>query len=146
MKYLLDTCIVSELANRNPNPGVIAWLENQRSDDLFISVLTVGELEKGITKLGSGGRVAALRKWLEQDISGSFADRILPVTDEISRQWGRISGRSELGGLKRPVVDSLLAATASVHDLTLVTRNVRDMTGTGVPVFNPFSDHSRPTA
>ena len=140
MKYLLDTCVISELVNRIPNPRVVDWLERQPSDSLYISFVTVGEIEKGIAKRGGDLRAQRLERWLQDKILGEFADRILPVERSVSLEWGRICGEGERIGRMRPAVDALIAATASVHGLTLVTRNVNDMAGMGVPIFNPFAE------
>ena len=139
MKFLLDTCVISELASRHPNAQVISWLKRQNSESLYLSFVTVGEIKKGIAKRGGDARAIALEKWLQTEILGSFADRILPVEKNVSLEWGRICGDAERVGRKRPVVDALIAATALVHGMKLVTRNVDDMAGMGVPIFNPFA-------
>lgn len=138
MKYLLDTCVVSELASLHPNERVLEWLRAQEPDSLFLSVVTVGELEKGIAKRGDDRRARTLEVWLRTTILGSFGDRILPIGCEVALEWGRICGAAERIGRKRPAVDALIAATASVHQLVLVTRNVMDMDGMGVSILNPF--------
>ena len=138
MKYLLDTCVVSELAHRRPNACVVDWLGQQDPESLYLSFVTIGEINKGIAKRGGDARAMALEKWL-QEILGSFADRILPVGKAVSLEWGRICGDAERVGRKRPAVDALIAATALVHGMKLVTRNVDDMVGMGVPIFNPFA-------
>ena len=138
MKFLLDTCVISELASRHPNAQVISWLRRQDPESLYLSFVTVGEIKKGIAKRGGDARAIALEKWLQTEILGSFADRILPVEKNVSLEWGRICGDAERVGRKRPVVDALIAATALVHGMKLVTRNVDDMAGMGVPIFNPF--------
>ena len=139
MKFLLDTCVISELASRHPNAQVISWLKRQNPESLYLSFVTVGEIKKGIAKRGGDARAIALEKWLQTEILGSFADRILPVEKNVSLEWGRICGDAERVGRKRPVVDALIAATALVHGMKLVTRNVDDMAGMGVPIFNPFA-------
>ena len=138
MKYLLDTCVVSELANRRPNENVIGWLGRQDPESLYLSYVTVGEIKKGIAKRGGDDRAIALDKWLQTDILGAFSDRILPVERDVSLEWGRICGEAERMGRRRPAVDALIAATALAHGMELVTRNVDDMVGMGVPIFNPF--------
>jgi predicted nucleic acid-binding protein len=141
MKYLLDMCVICELVNHNPNSQVVEWLSCQNSSELFLSVLTIGEIKKGIAKLGNGIRAKRLERWLE-GIVRSFSDHILLVDREISLEWGRICGDAERIGKKRPSIDSLIAATAIVREMTVVTRNVSDMAGMGVPIFNPFDDAS----
>ena len=141
MNSLLDTCVVSELANRRPNAQVVDWLRRQDPDTLYLSCITIGELRKGIAKLGPVARAAALENWLRTSILGPFASRILPVGREVALEWGRLCGEAERAGRKRPAIDALIAATASVHNLCVVTRNVDDMSGMGVPLFNPFSSN-----
>ena len=139
MKFLLDTCVISELVNRRPSASVISWLGRQDPGSLYLSSVTVGELAKGIAKRGGDARARTLDKWLKSEILGSFADRILPVGKAVSMEWGRICGEAERVGRKRPAVDALIAATALVHGMKLVTRNVDDMAGMGVPILNPFA-------
>ena len=140
MKYLLDTCVLSELVRSRPDAQVIDWLRRQDSESLYISIVTIGEIEKGIVKRVQDERAAVLRKWLHTEILGDFSDRILPVDLRVALEWGRICGEAERIGKKRPAVDALIAATASVNSLKLVTRNISDMTGMGVPVLNPFTE------
>ena len=140
MKYLLDTCVISELVNQHPNARVVEWLKRQDPDSLYLSFVTVGEIKKGIAKRGGDVRALKLEKWLQTTILGTFADRILPVERNVSLEWGRICGEAESIGKKRPAIDALIAATAFVHKMKLVTRNVDDMAGMGVPIFNPFAD------
>ena len=142
MKYLLDTCVISELANPTPNSQVVEWLSRQQSSELYLSVLTIGEIKKGIAKRGDDVRAKRLERWLEE-IVRLFADRILYIDREISLAWGRICGEAERIGKKRPAIDSLIAATAMVRDMTVVTRNVSDMAGMSVPIFNPFDEASQ---
>ena len=121
MNFLLDTCVISELANRRPNAQVISWLRRQEPESLYLSFVTVGEIRKGIAKRGGDTRAIALEKWLQTEILGSFADRILPVEKAVALEWGRICGDAERVGRKRPAVDALIAATALVHGMKLVT-------------------------
>ena len=138
MKYLLDTCVISELVRQRPNARVVEWLQQQDPDSLYISFLTVGEIKKGIEKRGGDARAIKLERWLQTTILGAFANRILPVERGVSLEWGRICGEAERTGRKRPAVDALIAATAFVHKMKLVTRNVDDMADMGVSIFNPF--------
>ena len=138
MKYLLDTCVISELVRQRPNARVVEWLQQQDPDSLYISFLTVGEIKKGIEKRGGDARAIKLERWLQTTILGAFANRILPVERGVSLEWGRICGEAERTGRKRPAVEALIAATAFVHKMKLVTRNVDDMADMGVSIFNPF--------
>lgn len=139
MKFLLDTCVISELVTHRPNAGVIGWLRSQDSNSLYLSFVTIGEIKKGIAKRGGDVRAVKLEKWLQSTILGTFADRLLPVERNVALEWGRICGEAERAGRKRPAIDALIAATASVHRMTLVARNVEDMACMGVPLFNPFT-------
>ncbi len=140
MKYLLDTCVISEMVKQRPDPQVVEWLKLQDPDSLYLSFVTVGEIKKGIAKRGGDARALKLEKWLQTTILGTFADRILPVERNVSLEWGRICGEAERIGRKRPAVDALIAATAFVHKMKLVTRNVDDMAGMGVSILNPFDE------
>jgi hypothetical protein len=137
--FLLDTCVISELVKPRPNEYVVRWADSVDERKLFLSVLTVGELEKGITKLQESPRKASLQEWLEHDLAERFAGRILPVDAAVAVAWGRIQGEAERMGAKLPVIDSLLTATAEIHRLTLATRNIADFDRCGATVFNPWS-------
>lgn len=134
MAWLLDTNVVSELRRRTPTPAVVHWYEGVRADSLYLSVLTVGEIHQGVIRLRPRDprRAAAIAAWLDELLVG-YAEHVLPVTEAVARRWAELNSVRPL-----PVVDSLLAATASVHDLTFVTRNAVDVAGTGVPVLDPF--------
>ncbi len=132
--FLLDTVIVSELRKTKPDAGVVRWTSKQQDDQLFLSVVTLGEIERGIEKRRKGDPefADALLAWLE-DMTRLYADRILPVTPGIARRWGRLSAQlGHDGG------DLLIAATALTHGLTVVTRNTSHFEPTGVDVINPF--------
>jgi toxin FitB len=135
VSFLLDTNIVSEARRRTQNRGFAAWWAGVESSRLYLSALTVGEIERGIEKLrrrGETGRVKDLDGWLE-GVVRQFSDRILPVDVEVAAEWGRHRAARAI-----PSIDGLIAATATAHDLTLVTRNVADMAGTGARLHNPF--------
>lgn len=138
MMFLLDTCAISELVKPRPDENVVRWIDSIDERKLFISVLTVGELEKGITKLPESPRKTDLREWLEHDLLERFSGKVLPVDAGVAVAWGRNQGEAERSGTKLPVIDSLLAATAAVHRLTIVTRNVADFARCGATVFNPW--------
>lgn len=135
MSYLLDTNVVSELRRKKPSRSVLRWFDEVRSEELFLSVLVVGGLRRGVELLRrkDGPAADALDQWLEE-LSTRFRERILPVSSAVADQWGRLGVPDQL-----PAVDSLMAATALVHGLTLVTRNVDDFERTGVRLVNPFS-------
>jgi len=138
VKYLLDTCLISELVKKEPNPGVVNWLDEQDEQALFLSVLNLGELQKGISKLPDGTKKDELQAWIGLDLVERFAGRILDIDLETAICWGRIQGEAERAGEKLPVMDSLIAATVAAHGLVVVTRNVRDMERCGVRVCNPW--------
>jgi predicted nucleic acid-binding protein len=139
LKYLIDTCVLSELIKKQPNRSVVAWIQEQDEPALFLSVLTFGELEKGIAKLGDCRRTQQLRDWVDHDLKRRFGGRILPVDYETACRWGSISSTAEKAGTPMPVIDSILAATALTHGLTLVTRNTSDVAASNVPLLNPWS-------
>jgi toxin FitB len=127
VRYLLDTCLISELLKRKPNASVLRWLDQQDEDSLFLSVLTLGEIQKGVSKLPEDKRKSDLQNWVNNDFCTRFEGRILSIDVEAASAWRTLSGNSERRGKKLPVMDSLIASTAAVHNLTVVTRNIRDM-------------------
>ena len=137
MKVLLDTCVLSELRRSDSNPRVRATVKSHRDSDLFISVLTLGEIIKGITLLTPGKKKEGLHQWV-QGIEQNYADRILPIDSETSRIWGEITAQARTHGIIVPAVDGLIAATALCHGLHLMTRNTSDFTATGVLLTNPW--------
>ena len=138
MSWLLDTCVVSELGRKRPDRRVLRWMRDAQDDLQFLSVLTIGELRKGVAKAADPTRRETIRRWIDEEIAVTFSDAILPVDLAVAERWGSLCGEAERRGRPRPAIDALLAATALVHGLTLVTRNVSDVEWTGVLVFNPF--------
>jgi toxin FitB len=138
VKYLLDTCLVSELVKREPDQKVVTWLDARDEQSLFLSVLTMGELQKGVSKLADGDRKAKLQSWLEYDLVERFEGRILGVDLDTALAWGQLQGEAERKGVTLPVMDSLIAATATAHGLSVVTRNVKDLERCSAKVFNPW--------
>lgn len=138
MTFLLDTCVISEMVKARPNLAVVRWIDSVEEGKLFLSVLSLGELEKGIAKLQDVSRKDVLREWLEQDLAERFAGRILPIDTSVAVAWGKMQGEAERNGNKLPAIDSLLAATAQTNGLTLATRNVVDFERCGSRVFNPW--------
>ena len=137
MRYLFDTNTISEALKPTPNPSVIEWLDNAPTEATYISVLTLGEVRKGIERLAIGTRHHRLRRWLEVDLLEQFEHRILPIDLEVADRWGRLIAQQ--AGKPRPPIDCLLAATALAHGLTLVTRDT-DLVGIpGLEIFNPWA-------
>ena len=137
MTYLLDTNVLSETRKRQPAAGVADWITATPPDRMHVSVLTLGELERGIARVrGRGDRrqASALERWL-RDVQAGFEDRILPVSLAVAAAWGRQQHAQPL-----PVIDALIAATARVHGMTVVTRYVKDFELAGIQVLNPFAE------
>jgi predicted nucleic acid-binding protein len=134
--YLIDTVVFSELYKRRRDPGFVRWLQTKDERLLFLSTITLGEIERGIERQRRRDPpfAAALLIWLERSMQ-TYADRVLPVTTDIARRWGRLSARLGHSG-----IDLLIAATALEHDLTVATRNVRDFAPTGAAIEDPFGD------
>jgi predicted nucleic acid-binding protein len=137
--FLLDTNIISELVKRKPEPKVVIWIDSIDENLLYLSVLTLGEIRKGISSLRDASRRVILEAWLDSDLILRFAERILPIDRAVADRWGRIAAAAVAAKSPLPVIDGLLAATALDQNLTLVTRNTKDIAVTGVPVFNPWS-------
>jgi hypothetical protein len=135
--YLVDTNVLSETRKRRPAAGVTDWIAATPPGRLHLSVLTLGEIEQGIARVRGRGdwrQASDLERWL-RDVETGFEDRVLPVTLPIAAAWG-----SQLYVRPLPVIDALIAATARVHGMTIVTRNVKDFELAGVPVLNPFTE------
>lgn len=135
MTYLVDTNVLSELRRVAPDPAVVAWFEKCPSASLYLSVLTLGEIRKGIEMLANGKRKRTLRTWLDVDLPAFFTGRVLAVDAAVADRWGIIVAAA---GRPLGVVDSLLAATAATHGLMLVTRNVKDFVALPVTTVNPW--------
>jgi len=137
--FLLDTNVISELLKPEPEAKVVRWIEETDESILFLSVITIGEIRKGIERLAPGSRRGRLESWLKIDLRARFRNRILPVDESVAERWGALSAAAAAKGKPLPVIDGLLAATAVHHDLMFVTRNVRDVAGTSVSTLNPWS-------
>jgi toxin FitB len=135
VSFLLDTNVVSEVRKNTPDPGVAAWFASVPADELFLSVLVVGEIRQGIERLARRDQAQAdiFEQWLSRLID-SYGDRIVPITVGVAEAWGRLNAPDPV-----PAVDGLMAATALAHGWTLVTRSVGDVTSTGVRILNPFA-------
>jgi predicted nucleic acid-binding protein len=138
--YLLDTNVISELIKPRPEPRVQTWIDATDESLLFLSVLTMGEIRKGIVKLVDRGRRVTLESWYDSVLSLRFEGRILPIDRAVADRWGRLAGEAVVRKAPLPVIDSLLVATALHHDMTLVTRNTKDAARTHVSLFNPWLD------
>lgn len=135
MNYLLDTNVISELVRAKPNATVLNWFATLPNEALYISVLTIGEIRFGIEKIANSKRKEKLRIWLEHDLTCFFANRILPIDQLVTDKWGKLRFQ-----MQRPIpaIDSLLAATAIVNDLSFVTRNTRGFQFPGLEIINPW--------
>ena len=138
MNYLLDTCAVFELIKLEPQPEVVREIQAIDNEALFLSVLTLGELEKGIARLPHSKKKRELTLWLNQELIPAFEDRILYLNRAGARCWGQLQGQAFHRGQPLPVVDSMIAAVALVENLTVITRNTRDLERCGVRVFDPW--------
>lgn len=137
MSYLVDTNVLSELRRKTPDPRVVAWMQRRRPDSLYLSVLTLGELRKGIESLADGEKRLQLQDWLENDLPVFFSGRVLGIDAAVAHRWGSLQAE-----MRRPIpaIDSLLAAQALHASLKLVTRNEKDFAFPGLDVINPWKD------
>lgn len=136
--FLLDTNCVSELVRVKPQPRVLEWIEAADEGLLYLSVLTLGEIRKGLANLPQGKRRTRLETWLEVELRARFAGRLLPIDEEVAKRWGLLAAQAKRKGKPLAIINGLLAATALHHGLTLVTRNIGDFTEAHVPVLNPW--------
>ena len=137
--FLLDTNVISELVKPRPDPTVTRWIDATDESLLWLSVLTLGEIRKGIASLPDASRRVSLGTWLDHNLVLRFAGRILVIDQAVADRWGRIATKALAGKSPLAVIDGLLAATAMQHNLTLVTRNTKDVAVTDVAVFNPWT-------
>ena len=138
MNYLLDTCVISELIKKKPSPKIVQWIAKTEESSLFMSVLTIGEIHKGIEKLPEIRKKEKLHDWVRYDLEERFQNRILDFDLQTAVIWGRIQAHSELSGKAMPALDGLIAATGLSYDLAVVTRNTTDMEMSGVTLINPW--------
>ena len=137
--YLLDTNVPSELTRSQSDPNVERWLNDADDEQLFLSVVSLGEIFKGLTVLPESKRRQELQRWLDETLRPWFSGRILPVTERIAERWGILAGECQRKGSGLTMADGLIAATSLEHDLTVVTRNVRDFADLGIGLFNPWT-------
>ena len=138
MNYLLDTCVISELIAKQPNQKFIQWIDSIEEKRLYLSVMTIGEIRKGIEKLPDSQRKATLQTWLSDQLLIRFNERIVSIDTGVMLTWGQLTGALESAGKTMAAIDSLIAAIALHGNFSLVTRNEDDFKNTGVPVVNPW--------
>ena len=139
MSFLLDTNVLSEIRRPQPDLQVLAWLDQVDEDRTYLSVITVGEIARGVEQLDDGKRKAALRHWLDADLPVRFGDRLLPIDRETALVWGGVMAGARAAGRGLGVMDGWIAACALRHGLTIVTRNTKDFTGLDVDLLDPWS-------
>jgi toxin FitB len=138
MRFLLDTCVISEVAAKRPNPKVVDWIDSVDPDSIYLSVITIGEIQKGIEKQRDLSKKEKLEIWLQDDLLVRFRDRLAVLDIGVLLEWGTLTGRLEAQGVTIPAVDSLIAATALHGRFVLVTRNEHDFLRSGVQLLNPW--------
>jgi len=140
VKYLLDTCVISELILKNPHNSVINLIRSIDEDKAFLSVITIGEIQKGINLLKSSKRKIKLSEWLKDDLLIRFKDRIINIDKNVMISWGALMAKLELKGKEMPIVDSFIAASCLEQNLTLITRNTTDFKGSEISLINPWKN------
>lgn len=140
MNYILDTNVISELIAKQPNEKVVAWLDGLDPSTIYLTVITIGEIRKGIEKLPASKRRDTIKAWLEADLLLRFQRKILDITTEVMLMWGELAGRLENEGKPVAAIDSLIAAIALQGRYSLVTRNDSDFQYTGIIVINPWKN------
>ncbi len=138
MKALLDTCVISELITKQPNPKVVEFVDSLDPEDVYLSVITIGEIVKGIEKLPKSRRKTDLQAWLRDDLLVRFEGNILALDTDILIEWGALTARLESAGKTMPAIDSLMAASTLAKKMTLVTRNISDFKAADVEIMNPW--------
>jgi len=137
LKYLLDTCVISELVKPSPDKKVINWIKNEPSQSLFLSVITIGEIRKGLSGLPVSGKKEKLAIWLNMLLE-EYGDRILAIDLTVAENWGDMQGKADKNGTPMPAIDGLIAAITYTNNMTLVTRNEKDFLPANIPVINPW--------
>jgi toxin FitB len=138
VKALLDTCVISELVSKQPDPKVVARIDSLDPEDIYLSVITIGEIVKGIEKLPKSRRKTDLQIWLKDDLLVRFEGNIIALDAEALVKWGVLMAHLEAAGRIMPAIDSLIAATALAKKMTLFTRNVSDFDSAGIEIVNPW--------
>jgi len=137
-KYLLDTCVISEFVKPRPEPKVVEWLNSVEMDNAYLSAVTIGEIQFGISNRPASNRRTELEVWLNEELAGQFNGRIIPLDAKVFVVWGKMTAARKQKGEPMGVMDSLIAATALRHDMVLVTRNTPDFTNIGLSLLNPW--------
>lgn len=137
MKFLLDTCVISALRKPQANASLVEWISEIDESDLYLSVITIGELEKGVSRLPESKHKAVVSDWIRHAVANRFGNRILPIDAAVAACWGDLIGAREKAGKPLPILDAFIAATASVADCTVVTRNTKDFADCGVRLLDP---------
>lgn len=140
MAYLLDTCTISEMVSVKPNAKVLNWFESQSEKTLYLSIITIGEIEKGIYQLAQTKRRLRLETWLFDELVPSFQGRLLGIDRKLITTWAKTTAELKMKGLIRQSFDGLIEATAGHHQLILVTRNVKNFQNSQVTILNPWED------
>jgi toxin FitB len=138
MKYLLDTCVISEFIAKQPNQKVIDWVNGQNEAEIYLSVITIGEIAKGIEKLSKSKRKTELATWLDDELPIRFSGKIFEINREVMLSWGKLTGRLDQQGKRMAAVDSFIAAIALHNACQLVTRNEADFEYAGLTIINPW--------
>lgn len=138
MKYLLDTCVISELIAKKPSKKVIDWIDNIEQESVYFSVVTIGEIRKGIEKLPESKRKVSIQKWLNDELLIRFQGKMLVIDTHVMLVWGELTGRLDIEGNRMPAIDSLIAAIAIHNNCSLVTRNQDDFQNVGLSIINPW--------
>jgi len=138
IRLLLDTNVISEATKVRPDPAAVTWLASQRLDECFVSALTLGEIQFGVSRLATSARRSELTRWLHAELIPTFHDRILPFDRDVALAWGELAALAIGQGKTLPLVDSQIAATAKAHGLTLATRNLRDFSELGIELIDPW--------
>jgi len=138
MKYLLDTCVISELVKPKPDKKVLNWISAQKEQSLYVSVLSFGEIQKGIEKVADSKRKQRLQLWVKNDLYNRFNNRIIPINLSVANKWGEIQALSEKIGKPMPSIDGLIAVSGLVNDCIVVTRNTTDMENSHAALLNPW--------
>jgi len=139
VKYLLDTNIISEFISKYPDQKVVDYILSLKEEDLFLSVITIGEIKSGIEKLDEGKRKESLLAWLENDLLTRFSGRILSLNVDVMLTWGKLNPSLKKLGTPLPIMDSLIGATCKVEKMTLITRNEKDFKNINIKIVNPFN-------